>query len=94
MAVRIDNISATTAAADATLTSPCDQVLVTNVGGAGKVYFRADGTTAVAGADENFALPAVGGASRTVSVPRKGGSTVISVIASATTEVTVEAIDR
>lgn len=93
MAVRIDNISATTTAADATLTGVTDYVLVTNVAGAGRVYFRTDGTTAVAGADENYALPAVGGASKRVSVARKSGTTTVSVIASATTEVTVEAVD-
>lgn len=93
MAVRIDNVSATTTAADATLTGVTDYVLVTNVGGGGKVYFRVDGVTAVAAADENHALPAVGGASKKVSVPRKGGTTTVSVVASAATEVTVEAVD-
>ena len=94
MAIRIANITATISAANATLTGKGEFISVTNVGGGGKVYFRLDGTTAVAAADENFALPAVGGAFRTVNLPRTSGSTVVSVIASASTEVTVELEDR
>lgn len=93
MAVRIDNISVTTSGATATITGKPDAIMVVNVDGGGVVSFRIDGTTASDQADENYVVPAVAGAYRKVHVPR-GWAGSVSLDASATTQVSVEAVDR
>jgi hypothetical protein len=93
MAVRIDNISVGTSGATATLTGPCDAIMVVNVDGAGVVSFRIDGTAASDQADENYVVPAIAGAYRKISVPRGWGGSV-SLDASATTQVSVEGLTR
>ena len=90
MAVQIDRVTATTTAADSTFTGVGGWVTVTNLDAGGIIYFRCDGTTAAA-ADENHAVAAIAGLSKTVRAPK---DKTVSVYATASTICTVELHDR
>ena len=90
MAVQIDRVTATTTAADSTFTGVGGWVTVTNLDAGGIIYFRCDGTTAAA-ADENHAVAAIAGLSKTVRAPK---DKTVSVYATAATVCTVELHDR
>ena len=89
MAVQIDRVTAPTSAADSTFTGTGAWITVTNLDAGGIIYFRCDGTTASA-ADENYAVAAVAGLSKTVKAPV---SKTVSVYATASTICTVELHD-
>lgn len=82
-------VTATTSAQNVTINGPAEGVLVTNLDGLGFVAFRVDGETAGA-ANENHFLGATAGAQRAVRV--KTWPATVSVYASASTKVAVEAI--
>ena len=91
MAVRNAYVSnASTSAQDVVLSGKGNAVRVTNLDGAGIVFFRNDGTTAAA-ADENYMLAAAAGASKVVLGFK--ASDTFSVYASATTKVGLEVIN-
>lgn len=92
MAIRSAYVSnASTSAQNVSLTGGGEAVMVTNLDGAGIVFFRLDGTTAAA-ADENYTVPAAAGAYKIVRVGRTG--VTVSVYASATTKVSVEMVNE
>lgn len=90
MAANISRSSITTGATTISFTGSGRHVTVTNLDGAGIIYFRTDGTAASA-SDENHAVAAVAGlSSAPVSV---GSNRQVSVIATATTLGLVELHD-
>lgn len=80
-----------TTAQNVTIDGPASNLAVRNVTGGGYVSFRLDGTTAVSGADDNFVVPQIAGGKKVIS--RGQWPVTVSVIASASTVVHLEAID-
>lgn len=89
MATFIDRVTATTTAANVTLTGNGSWITVTNVDAAGIIYFRADGTTAAA-EDDNYIVAAVAGLPKTIKAP---SNKTISIYATASTLACVELHD-
>lgn len=80
-----------TVAQDVVIDGPANNLIVRNVNGGGYVSFRMDGTTATSGGDDNYVVPAIAGAKRTLSCGQ--WPVTVSVIASASTVVHLEASD-
>lgn len=87
---RSKTVTVTTAAQDVVIQDGFYALEITNVDGAGIVYARNDGTTAVAAADDTVPIPASPGA----FVVLHGGSKTVSLIATASTLVGVRGVDR
>lgn len=91
---RTKTVTVTTSAQDVTITGRWEVLEVTNLDGAGIVYARADGTTAVAAADDTDAIPAAAGAFINIddAVRSEDTTRVVSLIATASTVVQVRGI--
>ena len=90
MAALIDRVTVAITAADSVFTGAGSYVTVTNLDGAGIIYFRVDGTAASA-ADENYAVPAIAGAYKTVPI---GSLKTVSHIATVAALATIELHDN
>lgn len=93
MAFKHATVTSTTTAQTVSLTGAGKRVVVTNLDGAGKVYFRLDGTTAVQAADGCQAVAAAAGASAELVAGQGVDGVSVSVISSASCAVHVELID-
>lgn len=84
-------VTATTSAQDVVINGPAEGLLILNVDGGGYIAYRLDGTAADDDDENNFVAQAAG-ATRAVRVNK--WPVTVSVWASASTKVAIEAIDE